>query len=288
MDIKTKETTLNDQPIRIHAISTGQVAVKTKFRESPWRGPLAILSFVLDRQFTEWMPIWVWVIEHPEGVFVIDTGENAQVNEPDYFRASGRFAHWLNTTQFKFRISREEEIDQQLHQIGLRADSVPTVILTHLHLDHFDGLRHFPNSRILVNQLEWEKPYGDLPKLYPSWFRPEPVVLNQSFEAFPKVRFLTDDQHLMMVETPGHTHGHTSVLLRTDEGFLLFAGDVVYYQAQLTKPAFCGGTVNYRQARQSYQRIREFAAHHPLVVLPSHDGEAAERLMTMQPLDAHS
>ncbi|HEV9036146.1 MAG TPA: hypothetical protein VGQ51_05985 [Puia sp.] len=30
---------------------------------------------LLDRHFTEWLPVWVMVIEHPEGIFVIDTGE---------------------------------------------------------------------------------------------------------------------------------------------------------------------------------------------------------------------
>jgi hypothetical protein len=46
-------------------------------------------------------------LQHPEGVFVIDTGENANVNDPGYFKSSGMFANWFDTTQFKFKVDAE-------------------------------------------------------------------------------------------------------------------------------------------------------------------------------------
>jgi N-acyl homoserine lactone hydrolase len=124
------------------------------------------------------------VIEHPERIFVIDTGENSKINEPDYFKSSGWFANWFNQTMFKFEISREEEIDQQLLYLGIRPKDLSAVILTHLHLDHIDGLKYFPETKILVNKLEWEHPYGDLPRLYPSWFKPELIELDQPYASF--------------------------------------------------------------------------------------------------------
>ncbi len=50
------------------------------------------------------MPIWVWVIEHPEGIFVIDTGENTKIQTPGYFKSSGVFANWFNRAMFKFKM----------------------------------------------------------------------------------------------------------------------------------------------------------------------------------------
>ena len=38
----------------------------------------------MDRNWTDPMPIYAWLIEHPEGLIVVDTGESARVNEPGY------------------------------------------------------------------------------------------------------------------------------------------------------------------------------------------------------------
>src|ERR1700748_3577733 len=107
---QTIQLTTKGQPVKIHLVSTGAVSVKTKFREATKTGLMAMLDFMLDKKFTEWMPIWVLIIAHPEGTFVIDTGENADVNNPGYFKSSGWFANWFDTTQFKFEIKKEEEI----------------------------------------------------------------------------------------------------------------------------------------------------------------------------------
>lgn len=281
MNIVTKELSISEKPIKVHGISTGLVSVKTKFRETSKKGLLAALSFLLDRKFTEWMPIWTWVIEHPEGIFVIDTGENAMVSDKGYFKSSGLFANWLNTTQFKFDVKKQDELDSQLLSLGLTTSRINKVILTHLHLDHIDGLKFFPDTPILVNKSEWEKPYGDLPKLYPNWFEPELVSLQNPFANFSHTASLTTTDDLLMVETPGHTHGHASLLLKTDQGFLFFAGDVVYHQSQLLENRFAGANVDFKKAAETYSSILEFAGNHKLVFLPSHDIDAGKRLETM-------
>src|SRR5712691_2578309 len=70
--------------MRIHAIQTGTVAIKT--RQLSGRGPGALRPIItlLDTTWTEPLPIYTWVIEHPEGLIVVDTGETARVAEPGY------------------------------------------------------------------------------------------------------------------------------------------------------------------------------------------------------------
>jgi N-acyl homoserine lactone hydrolase len=279
------ELTINKIHVKIHAISTGSVAVKSKFRESKKKGISAQLDFLFDKKFTEWMPIWVWVIEHPEGIYIIDTGENTQVQDPNYFKSSGVFTNWLNKTLFRFKVEREEEIDKQLLKLNINPKDVKTVILTHLHLDHIDGLKYFPDAKIIVNKLEWEKPFGDLPALYPTWFKPSLIDLNDKYESFLNANFLTNKKDLIALHTPGHTNGHMSILLKTDTCDILFAGDVCYNQGQLVLNSFAGANLNYNKSVETYARIKSLAKTTKLLFLPSHDRESSSRLKELIPLD---
>ena len=42
---------------------------------------------LFDPEWSEWLPIYVWVIEHDEGVILVDTGETARVHERGYHPA---------------------------------------------------------------------------------------------------------------------------------------------------------------------------------------------------------
>jgi N-acyl homoserine lactone hydrolase len=79
--------------MKIHAIQTGTVALTTSWREGVGHGRRRLLNTLLDRQWTDPLPIYAFAIEHPEGVIVVDTGETARVAEPGYFpRWSPSFA----------------------------------------------------------------------------------------------------------------------------------------------------------------------------------------------------
>ncbi|HWB27998.1 MAG TPA: N-acyl homoserine lactonase family protein [Chitinophagaceae bacterium] len=273
--------TSNCAPVTIHLVSCGAVAVKTRFRNARFSGIPAMLDFMADRKFTEWLPIWVMIIEHPEGVFVIDAGEIAEVNRKDYFKLSGYIANWFDRSQFKFAITREEEIDRQLQSLRIPAEKIKSVVITHLHFDHTDGIKHFPSTEICVSGDEWQRPFGDLPKLYPSWFKPVLLEMNTRYDVFYRACPLTQAKDIWLVETPGHTYHHCSVLLALDGINIMFAADICYTQQQLLQGGFPGNTTSNKTAQKTYDAIRQFAKNHPLVFLPSHDAEAATRLQNL-------
>jgi N-acyl homoserine lactone hydrolase len=70
--------------MRIHVIQTGTVAIKQVQRHGRRKGN-PVLNILLDPNWTEPLPIYAFVIEHPEGLIVVDTGETARVAEPGYF-----------------------------------------------------------------------------------------------------------------------------------------------------------------------------------------------------------
>jgi N-acyl homoserine lactone hydrolase len=277
--VHTVTVTKNGLPVRIHGISTGTVAVKRAFRQAKGGRLFRKVNLLLDPVFTEMMPVWVWVIEHPEGVIVVDTGETAQVLEPAYFDRTGLFNSYLNHKTIRFALRREQEIDRQLLGLGIGLERIRSVVLTHLHLDHTDGLKYFPGIEIVVNRAEFKHPYNNLPQLYPPWFKPRLVdYRSESVAVFGESVALTEAGDVRLVATPGHTHHHSSVLFEADNAHYLFAGDASYTQDQVVAGQLAGVNANQKLTRLTYERIRAYAAQWPLVYLPSHDPESGNRL----------
>ncbi|MDO5655892.1 MAG: N-acyl homoserine lactonase family protein [Flavobacteriaceae bacterium] len=268
--------------IEIIPIQTGTVAVKQKFIDARFKNFLSKPDFLLDKIFTNHLPIWLWVIKHPEGIFVIDTGENSKVNDKDYFDKVGFFTKWVNRTQFKFEVEPNQEVGEQLKRLGITKDKIKKVILTHLHIDHFDGLHDFEGVEIVINKLEWEKPSFSIPELFPKWLKPTLVTTDKTisggFNAFP----LTDSNDLFLIHTPGHTIGHCSVLLCGTDLSVIFAGDVVYTQEQIQNNAFAGVNQNFKIAKNTYAVLKSFMSIQPTIFLPSHDPNSANRLKEME------
>jgi N-acyl homoserine lactone hydrolase len=276
----TKTVKLKGNDIKIHALCTGTVAVKKNFRAKKGFGELAKINILIDRHYTEYMPIWVWVIEHPDGLIVIDTGEISEVNDLDkYLSKESATFRWLFKHSAKFGISEKDELNHQFEKINLRLEDVKLVVLTHLHLDHTDGLKFFPKQEIIVGDHEFKHPNSNMPTTYPSWFRPNRVNYKQNRidifnEAFP----VTSAEDLLYVPTPGHTPGHSSVIFKTDDFDIVFAGDISYNQGQVLNGELAGVNADYKKSGETYKKLMAYAAKYKTIFLPTHDAGSAIRL----------
>jgi len=272
---------LKGKPVKIHALCTGMVAVKTAFRAKKGSGPVAKINILLDDQFTEYMPIWVWIIEHPEGIIAIDTGEIIQAKDrANYLARESAYSRYLAQHTSKFMIEQEDELNYQLSTVNLKPWDISLVVLTHLHLDHTDGLKFFPNTEIIVNQFEFEHPYANLPTTYPSWFKPHLVSYqSDKIEVFEKAYPITQSGDLLYIPTPGHTNGHSSILFKTDDFDIIFAGDTSYNQEQLLRGELAGVNKDFRKSKMTYKNLINYALLHPVIYLPTHDGNSGNRLL---------
>jgi N-acyl homoserine lactone hydrolase len=272
--------------MKVHAIQTGTVSVRARVQSGQGRGPLRLVRALMDPDWTGPLPIYAWLIEHPEGLIVVDTGESARVNEPGYlprwhpyFRRGAREA-----------VAPADEIGPQLSALGYSPEDVRCVILTHLHGDHVGGLGHFPRSEILVHRPEFDsakgvagQTRGFLPQHWPEWFSPRLYDFDErAYGPFQQSRPLSEAADVTIVATPGHTKGHVSVVVEEEGRALFLAGDTSYSEALMLDGAIDGVTPDLRAARDTLHRIREFTRQQPVVYLPSHDPEAGERLEARQ------
>lgn len=268
--------------MKIHAIQTGTVALTTAWREGVGHGRGRLLHAILDRKWTEPLPIYAFAIEHPEGVIVVDTGEDARASQRSYF------ARWHpGLRAFREWVEPQQEIGPQLKRLGIEPGDIRWVVLTHLHTDHAGGLRHFPDNEILVTRTELEYGSGLRGRLrgyvankhWPAWFNPTVLELEpEPFGPFSESMRLTEAGDVTLVPVPGHTPGQIGVLVDEGDQTVFLAGDSSYTEELMLRGKVDGVGADEEAERLTHERIRAFAAEIPTVYLVAHDPDTGTRL----------
>jgi glyoxylase-like metal-dependent hydrolase (beta-lactamase superfamily II) len=271
---------LRGKEVKVHGLCTGTVAVKRNFRTKKGAGEMAKINILLDSHYTDYLPIWVWVIEHPEGLLVIDTGENVGIKNLDkYLTKESSFMRFLFKHTSKFGIEEKDELNYQFEKINLKLDDVKLVVLTHLHLDHTDGLKFFSKQEVIVGDYEFKHPSSNMPSTYPNWFKPNTVKYKDNrADVFNQGYPITSAGDLLYVPTPGHTHGHSSVIFKTDDFDIIFAGDTSYNQGQVLHGELAGVNADFGKSRDTYTKLLNYAKKNKTIYLPTHDENSGIRL----------
>ena len=266
---------------KIHAIRTGLVQVRRAQMESRGNGLARMAHMLFDEDWSDWLPVYAWAIEHAEGVIVVDTGETSRVHERGYHPAW----HPFYRRSVHFSVHPEEEIGAQLRALGIGTRDVRHLVLTHLHTDHAGGLMHMTGCKTWVAEQEWRtasgpfgKLQGYLPHRWPKWWDPAFIRFdNDSIGPFERSMSLTTRGDVLIVPTPGHTAHHVSVVVRGSPSFFL-AGDTSYSQQLLLAGKVDGVSPDMAVSRTTMNNILALAKEQPLVYLPSHDPLSADRL----------
>ena len=284
MRMKSYDSVKNNsrQSMKIHAIQTGTVEVKKN--QVVGKGPKAfrLLNVIFGSEWTEPVPIYAWVIEHEQGLFVVDTGETARTAEADYF------PRWQPYYQLAVRwhVTPEQEIGAQMKQMGINSKDVTKVILTHMHTDHAGRLHDFPHSAIHVNMPEYKRTRGFrgqldgyVPQRMPAWLSPQPLVFDGGRAgSFQESWNVTSKGDVKVVRTPGHTPAHVSVIVTLEDINYFLAGDTTYTEENLRRKIPDGVSPDPNQAIETMQNILSFARERPTIYLPSHDPNSELRL----------
>jgi N-acyl homoserine lactone hydrolase len=189
------------------------------------------------------MPVHGFVIKHPSaGAILVDTG----VGFPDELVKEWRVAN--------------RRVADALAEHDLSPADVRIVVNTHLHFDHCGQNAVFKHAPFYVQRTELARARTE-ESLTAAWFD------------FAGARFELIDgdaevaEGVRVVATPGHTVGHQSVVVDTDDGGAVMIGDAAYTadiyraadRADLTK---WSGQCSDREAWSgSLRRLQAFRSH---------------------------
>jgi len=266
--------------VKIHAVQTGRVRVKRAQIAPTWHGLARLVAPMVESEWADWLPTYAWVIDHAEGVIVVDTGAAEHLlSLPSW--------HPYFQRAVCFDIQREQELGPQLRKLGIGLRDLRKVVLTHLHIDHDAGLRDVVGSTIYASRGEVDNAsglrgrlMGYLPERWPKGFDPKALDFAEApFGPFPRSRFLTEAGDVIAVPTPGHTSHHLSVIVMEGETAIMLAGDASYSETQMLEGRIDGVGTDEDTEIESLARIAKLTRMIPTVYLPTHDPLSADRLL---------
>jgi N-acyl homoserine lactone hydrolase len=135
---------------------------------------------------------------------------------------------------------RKSSISSELARYGVEPADVKLIVNSHLHFDHCGNNKLFTNAEIFVQERELETARTTLHTVR-DWFDYEEARL------VPVSGDLEITSGVTLVSSPGHTPGHQSVLVETDDGNVLVAA-----QAAFTAAEFLRGGDAVEQAHEGF------------------------------------
>lgn len=269
--------------LRVHGIQTGWIAIKSAHYKMGAVESLRLPAILADPHWTTAKPIISWVIEHPEGLIVVDSGERAAANNLETYLACAEPGNRFFITRcFRVQVEPESELGPQIQKLGLSPSEVRWVVQTHLHFDHANGFDFFPRAQVLISRAEYQGhqqiPAGAVQCLWPRDFSPTALDYQaRPFATFPQHHQLTNAGDVVIVPTLGHSYGHQSVVLIDGNKSYFFAGDVSFDEGQLKRLELAGIVHNVPQSWESLELTRRFVASQPTIYLPTHDPKSLQR-----------
>lgn len=219
------------------------------------------------------VPVPFYLVRHPQGDIVVDGGNPLAV-------ALDARAHWgALADQFRARMTEEQHCVAQLSRIGVAPESVRHVVQTHLHIDHTGALGHFPDATVAVHARELDAARTADPPAARGYVRADFERAGIDWRPFEGDLDLFGDGTIRLLETPGHSAGHVSLLLQLERtGPVLLTADAADNLAQWEGRLPPRALFSREDAQRSLERLRRLARETGALLVLGHDPDNWSRL----------
>jgi N-acyl homoserine lactone hydrolase len=271
-----------DASVVLHPIVCAYMDSPPEFMAMTGGRAKVVRQLLLSRKTQVKLPIVAFLVEHPGvGPIIIDTGFHPSV-AVDPKQNLGR----LLAALYSIDMDPEQALPAQLReQKGVEPRNVRVAIMTHLHMDHASAISEFPSATFVLGAGEWQAFHGSRPMLngYVRQHVEHAVEYKEvpydsaavgSYSTFGRAFDLFGDGSVRLVHTPGHTHGHQSVILRLRDREALVTGDAVYFLRTIDDERRGWTMADEHRWRRSIGEIRLYRRENPdALIIPGHDPE---------------
>ncbi len=229
------------------------------------------------------LPVSVYLIEHPKGNVLIDTGWDTKY-------ATERPKQLLGMVDKISApiIKADEGIDSKLKMVGLTVEDIDYVFISHMDFDHTSGLRLVNKAKdIRCSAEEWTACNKFSFRYVDTWTGNCNVKtfaytlsgvgpIGRSYDVF-------GDGTLLLVHTPGHSHGLFSVMISGKKSYIVLGNDTAYLPESFCEHKIPGFTVSKQLATKSLDWLIQCKNDPTCIgVFVNHDPTVKEQILEVQ------
>ena len=258
--------------IKIHVFHTGEVCVAPDLPFGGDNSNAIKASGVFGKKEDRlWLPVSAYLIEHPKGKFLVDTGWAREMSPNGEFDKKAQIKSLGSVMLYEVnqgRIALGECIDEQLAAMGIKDSDLDAVLLTHLDCDHANGLPQVKGAKkflVAADEVKFATKITNKVRYYKKWWKDVELTQfdwNDTQGPVGKSYDLLGDGSIELINIPGHADGLFAVKVKNDEGkFVLLFSDGGYARKSWEQMITSGIAADKALQKQSLQWIREQALH---------------------------
>jgi N-acyl homoserine lactone hydrolase len=168
----------------------------------------------------------------------------------------------------------------QLAQLKIKPEQINYVGISHYHGDHTGQAASFPQATLLIGQGDWDVLKGPTPSGTTNaaplkhWLGGEGKA-----EPLAKDKDVFGDGTVVILDMPGHTPGHHSLLVRLKEkGNVLLTGDQAHFRENYESNGVPTFNFNRADTLASFDRFKTIAKNLNATVIIQHDPRDIDKL----------
>ena len=225
--------------IKIHVFHTGEVCVAPDLPFGGDNSNAIKASGVFGKKEDRlWLPVSAYLIEHPKGKFLVDTGWAREMSPNGEFDKKAQIKSLGSVMLYEVnqgRIALGECIDEQLLKMGIKDSDIDAVLLTHLDCDHANGLPQVKGAKkflVAADEVKFATKLTNRVRYYQKWWKDIPLTeidWNDNQGPVGKSYDLLGDGSIELINIPGHADGLFAVKVKNEQGkFVLLFSDGGY------------------------------------------------------------
>jgi glyoxylase-like metal-dependent hydrolase (beta-lactamase superfamily II) len=171
-------------------------------------------------------------------------------------------------------------IVQHLAKLNVKPEQIKYIGVSHYHGDHIGQAGSFPASTLLIGKGDWDALTAAQPA---AGVNPAPVKHWVSgggkVESVPKDKDIFGDGSVVMLDMPGHTPGHHSLLVKLKEkGTVLLTGDLAHFHENYDSNGVPSFNTSRHETLASFDRFKAMAKNLKATVIIQHDARDIDKL----------